>query len=256
MTCQLVLGLGPMRIDLRNVPFYYLNTDARVDRRAHIERQLQGFTHERVDGTPDSRLGTRKDQPCVLAPLGHAKVIERAVRGMGNTFTPFVLCEDDITWTNPPGSDPVLVIAPDYADAVYLGISRAACRPDANDYCYDIVRERSAGFPHLQRIYNMLTAHAVLFLSFRHVLAYAQAMIESCVSSTPCDCISNRLFARHEVFAYGEPLFFQDSAVGGREWETKIAWTDDGTVTDRRAARSYHNVHPWTTMTMPAESVP
>lgn len=248
---QIAVHCPSMQIDLRDVPFYYLNVDARTDRRQHIEQQLRGFIHARVDGTPDPRLGERKNHPFVLAPLGHAKVIERAVRGMGKTFEPFVLCEDDSAWTNLPSDGPVVVTAPDYADAVYLGISRAACRPDANDYCYDIIRERSVDFPHLQRIYNMLTAHAVLFLSFRHVLAYAQAMIESCASSTPCDCISNRLFASHEVFAYGEPLFYQAGAVGGQEWETRIAWTDAGTVMDRSAARSYHTVHPWTTMTMP-----
>lgn len=251
-----VLAFAPMKIDLRSVPFYYLNTDARTDRRRHVEGQLRGFIHARVDGTPDARLGRRKDNPIVLAPLGHAKVIERAVRGMGTTFEPFVLCEDDITWTNPPGDKPVVVTAPDCADAVYLGISRAACRADANDYCYDIIRQRSIEFPHLQRVYNMLTAHAVLFLTFRHVLAYAQAMIESCASCAPCDCISSRLFALHEVFAYGEPLFYQDGTVGGQEWETKIAWTDAGTVTDPIAARSYHNVHPWTTMTMSTEPAP
>jgi len=242
-----------MQIDLRDVPFYYLNTDARPDRREHTLQQLCGFIHERVDGTPDPRLGVRKNRPFVLAPLGHAKVIERAVRGMGTTFKPFVLCEDDIAWTKPPSEGPVIVTAPDHADAVYLGISRAACRSDANSYCYDIVRERSAEFPHLQRIYNMLTAHAVLFLTFRHVLAYAQAMIESCASATPCDCISSRLLARHEVFAYGEPLFYQAEIVGGQEWETRIAWTDGGTVTDRLAAQRYHTVHPWTIMTMPPD---
>ncbi len=245
-----------MNIDLRTVPFYYLNTDARADRRQHVERQLRGFVRTRVDGTPDPRLGDRRSAPFVLAPLGHAKVIERAVRYMGKTFEPFVLCEDDITWRTPPTDGPVLVTAPDYADAVYLGISRAACRPEVNDYCYDIIRERATDFPHLQRVYNMLTAHAVLFLTFRHVLAYAQAMIESCASSTPCDCLSSRLFTRHEVFAYGEPLFYQDGTVGGQEWETNIAWTDDGTVTDQLEALNCHGVHPWTVLTMPpTESV-
>jgi hypothetical protein len=241
-----------VQINLRDVPFYYLNIDARTDRRQHIEQQLRGFIHERVDGTPDPRLGERKNHPFVLAPLGHAKVIERAVRGMGKTFEPFVLCEDDITWRNGlPKDGPVLVTAPAHADAVYLGISRAACRADAKGYSYEIIRERTADFPHLQRIYNMLSAHAVLFLSFRHVLAYAQSMIESCASCVPCDCLSSQLFTRHEVFAYGEPMFYQDKAVGGQEWETNIAWTDDGTVTDQVEARNCHKAHSWTAMTMP-----
>ncbi len=241
-----------MRINLRDVPFYYLNTDARPDRRQHVEKTLQGFTYERVDGTPDPRLGdARKRQHFAMAPLGHAKVIEHAVRRMGPTFEPFVLCEDDITWTRPPGDRPVVVIAPHDADAVYLGISACAVRNDANDYCYDIIRERSQNYPHLQRIYNMLTAHAVLFLTFKHVLAYAQAMIESCATASPCDCLSSRLMTHHEVFALGEPLFYQDKNVGGQEEPTRIAWTDAGTVKGRPEARNCHNVHPWTVLTMP-----
>ncbi len=239
-----------MVINLRNVPFYYLNTDARLDRRQHVEQQLQGFIHERVDGTPGPRLGDRKRIPFVLAPLGHAKVIEHAVRRMGNVFEPFVLCEDDITWTKPPKENPMLFV-PDDADAVYLGISACAVRNDVNDYCYDIIREQSQDYPHLQRIYNMLTAHAVLFLTFKHVLAYAQAMIESCATAAPCDCLSSRLMAHHEVFALGEPLFYQDKNVGGQEEPTRISWTDAGTVHGRPEARNCHNVHPWTVLTMP-----
>lgn len=240
--------VSTVQIDLRDVPFYYLNTDARVDRREHFEQQLRGFTHTRVDGTPSPLLGARRNTPFVLAPLGHAKVLERAVCGMGSTFKPFVLCEDDIAWRSPPADGPVVISAPDNADAVYLGISRAGCRPDANDYHYEILRKRCAEYPHLQRVYNMLTAHAVLFLSFRHVLAYGQAMIESCTGGLPCDTISCKLFVQHEVFAYGEPLFYQAGVVGGQEWETNIAWTDDGTVEDQDEAKRYYSVHPWSTL--------
>lgn len=239
-----------MKIDLRDVPFYYLNTDARPDRRQHVEQTLQGFIHERVDGTPSELLGERRRHHFAHAPLGHARVIERAVRRMGQVFEPFVLCEDDISWTKPPEERSAALFVPDDADAIYLGISACAVRHDVNDYCYDIVRERCKEYPHLQRIYNMLTAHAVLFLTFRHTLAYAQAMIESCASSTPCDTISSRLFPHHEVFALGEPWFYQDRRVGGQEEPTRIAWTDAGTIQGRPEARNCHNVHPWTVLTL------
>jgi len=234
-----------MQIDLRTVPFYWLN--GREHRREHMNTVLQGFRHERVDGTPPKLL----DNPDlrVLAPLGHAKVIEHAVNRMTpGRFEPFVLMEDDVAWRTSPapaGPDPLTISFPDDADAVYLGISRAACRPDANDYHYEIMRRRCVEYPHLQRVYNMLTAHAVLFLTFRHALAYTRAMIESCSTREPCDTISCKLAVHHEVFALGEPLFYQTSVVGGQEWETRIAWTDDGTVSDQFDARRYYSVHPW-----------
>lgn len=233
-----------MNIDLRNVPFFYLN--GRPDRRQHVEAQLRGFIHERVDGAPSPLLGDRKDLR-LLAPLGHARLIEHAVRRMGKTFEPFVLLEDDVAWRGaPPVDGPLVISAPDYADAVYLGISACGALADRHDYCHHLLRNRAPGFPHLQRIYNMLTAHAVLFLSFRHTMAYAQAMIESCATGEPCDALSCRLFAKHEVFALGEPLMYQKGELGGQEGPTNIAWPDGG-YTDAWEGRTCHKVHPFST---------
>ncbi len=246
-----------MEIDLRDVPFYWLNPDHRRDRREHMQQQLTGFRHERVDGTPSPFLVDSKRRQLVLAPLGHARVIEHAVNRMPpGRFEPFVLCEDDIAWRRAPAAGPVIVNAPDYADAVYLGISACACRADAADYCWHMIRKRSEAFPHLQRVYNMLTAHAVLFLSFRHAMAYAQAMVESCAAEIPCDTLSCRLFAKHEVFAFGEPLFYQAEVVGGQERPTNITWTDAGAgfdLADGLAARTWSKVHPYSTLLAPLE---
>lgn len=233
-----------MQLDLRSVPFFYLN--GRADRRQHIEAILRGFIHERVDGTPSPLLGDRKDLR-LLAPLGHARLIEHAVRRMGKTFEPFVLLEDDVDWRGGmPPDGPLTVAFPDYSDAVYLGISACGALADRNDSCYHVLRNRTPGFPHLQRIYNMLSAHAVLFLSFRHTMAYAQAMIESCATGEPCDTLSCRLFAKHEVFALGEPLMYQKAALGGQEAPTNITWTDGGN-SDPYNGRACARVYPFST---------
>ncbi len=239
-----------MQIDLRTVPFFWLNVDARPDRYWHMEEQLKGFAHERVNGSPSPllpKLGDGRDH-VVGAPLGHARVIDHAIRSAGDAFKPFILCEDDIAWSVLPNPGPVTVEFPADAAAVYLGISACGVRPDVNDYCMNIVRKQSATHPHLQRVYNMLTAHAVLFLSLRYAMAYFAAMIESCATREPCDCISARLMATHEVYALGEPLFYQHGAVGGQEAMTKITWTDAGHGGVGRDGRKYHQMHPYCTL--------
>ncbi len=239
-----------MQVDLRHIPFFWLNVDARPDRRQHMTDQLRDFVHERVDGSPSPLLQKRCDERdhYVGAPLGHARVIDHAIHRAGDTFEPFVLCEDDIAWSVPPNPGPVIVEFPRGAAAVYLGISACGVRPDANDYTMEIVRARSQEYPRLQRVYNMLTAHAVLFLSLRYAMAYFAAMIESCATREPCDCVSARLMAAHEVYALGEPLFYQHGAVGGQEAMTKIAWTDAGHGGVGRDGREYHQMHPYCTL--------
>lgn len=241
------------QVNLRNLPFYWLNVDSRPDRALHMQAQLHGFINDRVDGSPSPLLQRIDDgrQHFVGAPLGHARVIDYAVRRMGATFEPFVLCEDDIAWTVPPGPEPIVVDYPPDADAIYLGISACGTQPAVHDYHMEIVREQSATHPHLQRVYNMLTAHAVLFLSFRYTMAYFAAMIESCASRQPCDCISTRLSATHQVYALGEPIFYQHGAVGGQETMTKIAWQDKGTPEAASRGRNYNKIHPYSTLLGP-----
>jgi hypothetical protein len=236
-----------MRLDLRNVPHYYLNTAARTDRRAHMENRLTGFIHERIEGPAPTGAG---QSSLVLGAVGHARVLEYAVRCMAGRFEPFVLLEDDVEWRQPPAG-PVLLEVPDHADAVHLGISECGCRHDENDFGAPVLRWRSLGHPHLHRVYNMLSTHAILFLSYRFCQAYSRAMMEASVLSqhtpTVWDTVANRLSAGYEVYALAEPLLHQFGPVGGQEGATKIVWTDDGAGLDPRdrfPGRAYHAIRP------------
>src|SRR4051794_14623961 len=155
-----------MRLDLRSVPFYYLNTPAREDRRAHMESRLRGFIHERIEGLAPSDGG---DSRLALGAVGHARGVDHAVRCMTGAFEPFVLLEDDIEWVEAPG-ETMPIDVPDHADAVHVGISDCGCRPDVNSNGPHLIRWRSQVHPHLFRVYNMLSAHAVLFLSYRYCI--------------------------------------------------------------------------------------
>ena len=105
-----------LRLDLRDIPFYYINLDDAVERNERMKsilselgiknvRRISATKHETGQaGTARSMLNTIESaiNP-VVSPLG----------------TPFVILEDDIAvkrW------DPIIEI-PENADAFYLGIS-------------------------------------------------------------------------------------------------------------------------------------
>jgi len=234
-----------MRLDLRSIPFYYLNTPTRADRAAHMENRLRGFIHERIAGLAPTSAG---GSPLVFGAVGHARIVDHAVRCMDGAFEPFVLLEDDVEWFEPPGESMPIEV-PDHADAVHIGISDLGCMADKNSNGREVIRWRSQAHPHLFRVYNMLSAHAVLFLSYRYCVAYSRAMMEACVLSqhvpTVWDTISNRLSASHEVYALARPLLYQLAALGGQEEGTKVAWSGDVACLDesrRFPGRVYHAV--------------
>ncbi len=234
-----------MRLDLRSVPFYYRNTPARADRRAHMESRLRGFIHERIEGVAPTGAG---DSRLALGAVGHARVVDYAVRCMAGAFEPFVLLEDDVEWSEAP-TEAMPIEVPACADAVHVGISDCGCLPDVNSNGPNLLRWRSEVHPHVFRVYNMLSAHAVLFLSYRYCVAYSRAMMEACVLTqsvpTVWDTISNRLAASHEVYALARPLLYQLGTLGGQEEATRIDWSADVAGLDRSdrfPGRVYHTV--------------
>jgi hypothetical protein len=167
---------------------------------------------------------------------------------MRGAFEPFILLEDDCSWRSPPHASRLKFDVPADADAVHIGVSNCGVLPDRDDFCMTVLRDQVATHPHLQRVYNMLSAHAVLFLSFRYCLAYAQAMVESCAAYSCCDCVSSRLMPQYNVLALAQPLFFQDSRVGGVEQTTNIVWEDARagfTGDSASSAKTYHQQHPY-----------
>lgn len=116
---------------------------------------------------------------------------------------PFLLVEDDIAWTGVEK----LEVPPD-ADAIYLGISFSGGHPTENihnGYCE--VYEYS---DNLCRVLNMLSAHAVLYISKRYKQAVLEEMYKIRNIMYHGDVVISRIQRLYNVYATNFPVFYQD----------------------------------------------
>jgi len=113
--------------------------------------------------------------------------------------TPVLILEDDIEWTGIKEFD----FVPD-ADAIYLGNSRSGGHPtEPRHYGECKFMPYSAT---QVRITNMLSGHAILFIS----AAFKTSVINLLTNSqTPHDILLSRLHSHFKVIANKKPVFYQ-----------------------------------------------
>ena len=159
--------------------------------------------------------------------------------------TPVLILEDDVAWTEhasaqvqvqggePPcgcqdpshgngqGRHPFDIYIPHGADAIYLGISkRGGSFYNGFDDGPCIVEPYNQD---MVRVKNMLSAHAVLYLSAR----YKADVIERLrgirgLANYFSDVVLSRLHRYYNIYAYKRPLFYQSAVYGGQEAETRF----------------------------------
>ena len=140
-----------MKINLLNFPAIYMNLDGHKEKNESMQSMLKqiGFSDiRRVEGVLDSENSV----------AGCSKAHHKAL----NSFNPpFILFEDDCTIANPDYN--LEFDIPDYADALYLGISSWGRMNGHNGFYnqYDILPD----YPNILRIHNMLSGHAILYLT-------------------------------------------------------------------------------------------
>jgi hypothetical protein len=115
---------------------------------------------------------------------------------------PFLLVEDDVEFT---GIDTFDYIQD--ADAIYFGISKSGGHPKEN-----ISRGNSIVFPYSSnqiKIHNMLSTHAILYISRRYKSAVIQRLQEN--MRTYNDVIISRVQPHFKVLANKYPSFYQST---------------------------------------------
>ena len=113
------------------------------------------------------------------------------------------------------------IYIPHAADAMYLGISRAGGSfYNGYDDGPCIVEPYNVD---MVRVKNMLSAHAILYLSARYKADVVKRLkgIRG-LANYYSDVVLSRLHPYYNIYAYKRPLFYQWAALGGKEADTRF----------------------------------
>lgn len=188
-----------MKINLLNIPVFYINMKKDKHKRDHIEKQLKdiGFKNiTRIDAVEDKkngRVGLSKSQYKALTQVP----------------APFIILEDDAD----PKQFKSVIDVPDDADAVYLGNSNWGFQ--SSHAGFYLKYERADGYPNILRVYNMLSSHAILYLSDEYV-QMCQRTTKYCAEKYPMPmdvpfAMIQRFF---NIYSLNQPIFIQKDYEG------------------------------------------
>jgi hypothetical protein len=189
-----------MRINIQNLPTYYINLDSQEERRQSTE-----YTLNRLNFKSVTRItGIEKEDGKVGCARSQHKVLSNS-----SIQTPFLLMEDDCVFTGVSNFEYEI---PDDADALFIGNSQWARYLNF-----------SGPFLHYRKIddkivqvYNMLAAHAIIYLNdeFRQVCS----RISKYCGYKLLDHMDNgyaEIQKYYNVYALNEPIFKQSGHNGG-----------------------------------------
>ena len=185
-----------MNLELKDIPAIYINLEKDVDKNESMKTMLNdcGFKNIiRVDAeyTPDNPLAG-----CSLSHYNALHEID----------PPFIVFEDDCKVKNFSSS----INIPDDADAVYLGISSWG-RMNSHSGPFVQCENLRGG---LLRIYNMLSAHCVLYLDEEYTSLCRRISYNSYETAQHQDIGFAEIQRYYNVYAFDEPLFYQTSSNG------------------------------------------
>ena len=188
-----------MNLDLREIPAIYINLDKDVERNDSIHSVLKdcGFKNIiRISGeyTPD--------RPLAGCSLSHYNALEEV-------DPPFIVFEDDCKIKNFRAD----IDIPDDSDAIYLGISSWG---RMNSHSGPCVQSENIGFG-MVRIYNMLSAHSVLYLDEEYTSLCRRISYQSYETAQHQDIGFAEIQRYYNVYAFNDPLFYQTSSNGTDE---------------------------------------
>jgi hypothetical protein len=191
-------GGAPVLIDLLTVQTLVVSLVSADRRHRHMTslcRRL-GLDFEFIDAI-ECRPGW------IGCGLSHLKSLQAAEAGR-----PLLILEDDV---DAAAGFRRLVEAPDDADALYLGTSQfgAIHALDFIGAFGGVIAERVADG--LLRVHNMMSTHAILYLSDRYRRATQDATIEALTKGWPHDRQLAAMQGDFAVYALEQPQFYQSA---------------------------------------------
>ena len=185
-----------MNLDLREIPAVYINLERDVDRNENMISTLNecGFKNViRLNGE------LFPDKPLAGCSLSHHNAL-------CEIDPPFIVFEDDCRVKN---FRPNIEI-PDDSDAVHLGISSWG---RMNSHSGPCVQCENIGLG-LVRIYNMLSAHAILYINQEFISMCSRIAYQAYEIADYQDVGFAEIQKYFNVYAFNDPMFFQTSSNG------------------------------------------
>ena len=199
--------------DIRSFDLIYLHGPHRPERKEHMERHFndKGLNAECHVGICD--------QGPYSGVLSMISIMQKRLQG---EFKPFILLEDDCS---PTEWFRYKIPIPYDTDALYLGLSKYGLHPQLNHGIPQTECKAVEGYPELVRLLNMLSNHAILFMSKRwteNCLECFQKVVKCAKNPREYDIEQCRTMSHFNVYGLRQPLFYQDSKVGGQEEGTLV----------------------------------
>ena len=161
-----------MNLDLRQTRTLVISCQDQPHRRHNIQSQLSrvGMQCEFVEGI--------RCQPGVVGcALSHLKILTRFADEL-----PFIVLEDDCSVA---ASFAALLDVPVEADIVYLGVSIWGVFPEVHPYGIPMGSVATRHDDHWLRLHNMLSTHALLYVTPAMVQRARDAIVKSLIDSSP-----------------------------------------------------------------------
>lgn len=182
-----------MKINLLDIPVFYINMAQDVDKNEYMKAKLIELGFKNIN-----RLDAVVETPGII---GLSKSQNKA---LSQVKAPFIILEDDAD----PKNFTAEIEVPDDADAVYLGNSPWA-RMNSHHGFY-LKYTKVDGFFETYRIYNMLSSHAILYLTDAYVdICKRTTHYCSYVSQVPMDVPFADIQKYYNVYAFDLPHFIQ-----------------------------------------------
>ena len=187
-----------MNLDLRKIPTIYINLDQDVEKNESMKTMLTECGFENIIRISASKFPDRHLAGCSFSHFNALRKIE----------PPFIVFEDDCKVKNFRS----IIEIPEDSDAIYLGISSWGRMNSHSGPCvqYD-VEDQYEGLLH---VYNMLGAHAILYLSEDYTNLCARISHHFYGISDHQDIGFAEVQKYYNVYAFDDPLFYQTSSNG------------------------------------------
>lgn len=184
-----------MKVKLTQIPAYYINLHKDTKNNKSMKKLLNSLGFVKVKRCPGFIEKTHA--------LGCGMAHQNVLLSMSRQDSPFLLFEDDIELTH---FDHIIDI-PDDADAVYLGVSKMGI---INGKDREELLVSSVGsYENMYRIYNMLAAHAILYLNMDYVRSASRHIQKNIDRGEAHDIGLAEHMKDWKVYCLDKPMFIQ-----------------------------------------------